>query len=213
MMKVFFLLLLSLSVFAQEKEFWQVVKEKKLYKMGHKIYHDRCKKVDFLDLYVDIKDLQKDLKDEYCKGLSLDRIKIVSWYLWDNYTLKPKTTIKVTKKEKCPVCGMFVYKYPRWAAQIWLKNGTHLSFDGVKDLTKYYHSHPKLKIDKILVTDYYKQVAIDGLKAFYVIGSDIYGPMGDEAIPFEDKEDAKSFLKDHRGKKIVEFKEINLDNK
>ena len=145
--------------------------------------------------------------------LNKKRIEMVSWFLWDNFTLKPKTTIKVSHDEKCPVCGMFVYKYPRWAAQIWLKNGKHFSFDGVKDLTKYIHSHPKLNIDKIVVTDYYKQYAIDGKKAFYVIGSDVYGPMGEEAIPFEDEDDAKAFMRDHRGKKIVSFVEIELDDK
>jgi nitrous oxide reductase accessory protein NosL len=208
-----FLFAVFISFLSADDNFWKVVKEKKLYKMGDKIYHDRCKKVEFLDLYVDIKDLEKDLKEEYCKDLSEKRIKIVAQFLWDNYTIKPKTTIKVHQDEKCPVCGMFVYKYPRWVAQIWFKDGSHLSFDGVKDLTKYIHSQKKLNIDKILVTDYYKQYAIDGKKAFYVIGSDVYGPMGEEAIPFEEINDAKAFLKDHRGKKIVKFEEIELDDK
>ena len=211
-MKTVFLTLFVVLLSA-DNSFWQTVKIKKLYKMGKKIYHDKCKKVEVLDLYVDIKDLQKDLKEEYCKDLNEKRIEIISWFLWDNFTLKPKKTIKVSHDEKCPVCGMFVYKYPRWAAQIWLKNGKHFSFDGVKDLTKYIHSHPKLDIDKIVVTDYYKQYAIDGKKAFYVIGSDVYGPMGEEAIPFEDEDDAKAFMRDHRGEKIVGFKEIELDDK
>ena len=35
---------------------------------------------------------------------------------------------------------------------------------------------------------------IDGKKAFYVIRSDIYGPMGHEFIPFSSKEDAQTFV-------------------
>ena len=59
-------------------------------------------------------------------------------------------------------------------------------------------------ITKILVTDYYSQKAIDGTKAYYVIRSDVYGPMGHEFIPFASMEDAKTFKKrpfrqkDHR---------------
>jgi nitrous oxide reductase accessory protein NosL len=51
-------------------------------------------------------------------------------------------------------------------------------------------------------------IAIDGTKAYYVIGSDTYGPMGHELIPFKDLSDAKNFLKDHKGKKILKFQEI-----
>lgn len=67
-------------------------------------------------------------------------------------------------------------------------------------------------IKKILVTDYYSQKAIDGTKAYYVIRSDVYGPMGHEFIPFASKEDAKTFKKDHFGKKIIEFKDIKEDD-
>ena len=49
---------------------------------------------------------------------------------------------------------------------------------------------------------------IDGTKAFYVINSDVYGPMGEELIPFLTKEDAQTFLMDHKAKKIVIFSEI-----
>ena len=43
---------------------------------------------------------------------------------------------------------------------------------------------------------------------FYVIKSDIYGPMGHELIPFEYEADAKTFKVDHRGKMIVKFEDI-----
>ena len=114
--------------------------------------------------------------------------------------------IKVTKDEKCPICGMFVYKYPKWAAQIFYDK-KHYSFDGVKDLMKYYFNN-KNGISKILVTDYYSQKTIDARKAFFVIVSDVYGPMGDELVPFLNEDDAKTFYMDHKGSKIIKFKDI-----
>jgi nitrous oxide reductase accessory protein NosL len=36
------------------------------------------------------------------------------------------------------------------------------------------------------------------VSAYYVLGSDIYGPMGRELIPFEKEADAKEFIKDHQ---------------
>jgi len=52
---------------------------------------------------------------------------------------------------------------------------------------------------------------IDGLKAFYVIGSDVYGPMGRELIPFGSRSDAEEFRKDHQGKAVLEFNGITPD--
>ena len=52
---------------------------------------------------------------------------------------------------------------------------------------------------------------IDGLKAFYVIGSDVYGPMGRELIPFSSRSEAEEFRKDHQGKSVLEFNGITYD--
>jgi nitrous oxide reductase accessory protein NosL len=49
---------------------------------------------------------------------------------------------------------------------------------------------------------------IDARKAFFIIGSDIYGPMGHELIPFATEEDASAFMKDHKGKRILRFEAI-----
>ena len=121
-----------------------------------------------------------------------------------------KQTIKVPHDAKCPVCGMFVSKYPRWATEVVLDDGKELYFDGCKDMFKYLLSH-KVAIKEIFVTDYYNQNEIKAKKAYYVIGSDVLGPMGAELIPFALESDAKVFLKDHRGKKIVSFDEVTKE--
>ncbi len=37
-------------------------------------------------------------------------------------------------KDKCPVCGMFVSRYPDWIASMRFKDGSSAFFDGPKDL-------------------------------------------------------------------------------
>ena len=113
---------------------------------------------------------------------------------------------------------MFVAKYPDWVAEIIFKDGSYAVFDGTKDMFKYYFdmgkynpSKKQLDIDSIYVTDYYTLTFIDGHKAYYVIGSDVYGPMGREFIPFKKEEDAKGFMKDHKGQKILMFKDITTE--
>jgi copper chaperone NosL len=126
-----------------------------------------------------------------------------------------KKPVKPSPRDKCPVCGMFVAKYPDFLAEIIFKDGTYAVFDGTKDMFKYYFNlkkyDPKKKvedIDSVYVTDYYSLALIDGYQALYVIGSDVFGPMGKELIPLEKEADAKEFMKDHRGKAIVKFSDV-----
>ena len=125
-------------------------------------------------------------------------------------------SLKPSPKDKCSVCGMFVAQYPDFLAQVLFKDGSHAFFDGAKDMFKYTldlsRYNPKKQasdIAAIYVTDYYRLVPIDGYKSFYVIGSDVNGPMGSELIPFEKEEDARAFLADHAGKAIRSFKDID----
>jgi nitrous oxide reductase accessory protein NosL len=129
--------------------------------------------------------------------------------------LKPSTP---SAKDKCPVCGMFVTKYPDWTAQIIFKDGSVHFFDGAKDMFKFYFSlkrySPKKNVEDIkafFVTDYYSLVPVDGIKALYVVGSDVYGPMGRELIPFIKNQEAQEFKRDHKGKEILRFQDITHD--
>ena len=120
--------------------------------------------------------------------------------------------------DKCPVCGMFVAKYPDFLGQIVFKDGSHAFFDGVKDMMKYYFDMAKYDPTKkqsdiaaIFVNDYYNLTPTDGFTAYYVYGSNVYGPMGKELVPFKAESDAKEFMKDHAGKAIYRFNDINID--
>jgi copper chaperone NosL len=123
--------------------------------------------------------------------------------------------IPIAGRERCPVCGMFVRPYPKWITQIQFKDGHHHSFDGMKCFCRFYFDAKKFNpkytgsdFTKLLVRDYYTLKFIDHDKAYYVVGSDVLGPMGHELIPFRSRERAKIFMIDHRGQKIIRFKEI-----
>jgi len=120
-----------------------------------------------------------------------------------------------SEKDKCPVCGMFVYKYTDWVAQIAFKDGSVVFFDGAKDLFKYYFNLRKYSpgkgkndITAIYVMEYYEMKPIDARKAFFVVGSDVYGPMGHELIPLATEADAATFRQDHKGKRILRLEEV-----
>lgn len=116
---------------------------------------------------------------------------------------------------KCPVCGMFVAKYPDWTASARFKDGTTYYYDGPKDMFshfldpgRYTPGRRQADITLLVVKEYYSLTMIDARTAIYVAGSDVYGPMGSELIPFQNEKDAIAFKIDHRGKRILRFNEI-----
>jgi nitrous oxide reductase accessory protein NosL len=58
------------------------------------------------------------------------------------------------------------------------------------------------------VTDYYGTTRIDAAAAFYVIGSDVLGPMGHELVPHDSEAEAKEFMADHSGKRVLRFRDV-----
>jgi copper chaperone NosL len=128
-------------------------------------------------------------------------------------------------KEKCSVCGMFISPFVDWNARIEFDDSAKAVMCGPKGMFKYYldmmkynPSMSRKKVTAIYVKDYYTKTSIEARKAFFVIWSDVYGPMGHEPIPFEKRADAKRLLEEHNGRKILRFRDItpkvilSLDN-
>lgn len=118
----------------------------------------------------------------------------------------------------CPVCGMFVAKFPEWVGAVVYKDGHAHYFDGAKDLFKflaapksYVPAHRPEDVASVAVTDYYAVEPIPARDAWYVIGSDVLGPMGHELVALSTEAEAKDFMRDHQGKAILRFDQVTAD--
>ena len=181
-----------------------------LYKRGKRVANILCDKKKLKEIKVSKEAL---LDSGVCKDMSSKNLKALMIYLKAKNKTASKENINIPKDAKCPVCGMFVAKYPKWISMIVLKNGKILYFDGVKDLMKFYldpkrFKAKKLPVKRVIVKDYYSLNQIDAKDAYFVLGSNVYGPMGEELIAFKDLKDAKEFKIDHEGKVIKRFFEI-----
>jgi nitrous oxide reductase accessory protein NosL len=130
---------------------------------------------------------------------------------------QPLTVPNPGERDTCPVCGMFVARYPDWIATVVYEDGHAHHFDGAKDLFKYLLDMPRWApghraedIAAIGVTEYYGVTRIDARSAWYVIGSDTLGPMGHELIPHATGAEAEEFLRDHGGRRILRFGDVDL---
>lgn len=117
--------------------------------------------------------------------------------------------------DKCPVCGMFVARYPDWLAGVRFADGAYAVFDGAKDLFRFWfeperHAPGRTRKDivRLFVSDYYGVQQVDARAAWFVVGSDVLGPMGHELVPFATEAGAREFARDHRGKRVLRFDDV-----
>jgi nitrous oxide reductase accessory protein NosL len=181
---------------------------------GEKIAQLMCDYKKLHSMHVNSPDEAKAqiLSQKLCKPLSQQKLEAVSlWITSPRHSGNMLKHIDVPKDAKCPICGMFVAKYPKWVTLMRDSKGNTLYFDGVKDMMKYYFNHKGENFDPMLVQDFYTLKPVNAKQAWFVIGSNIYGPMGEELIPFRSQADAKTFAKEHFGKKIIRFDEIRED--
>jgi nitrous oxide reductase accessory protein NosL len=106
---------------------------------------------------------------------------------------------------------MFVAKYPSWVASIVYVDGSRRFFDGPKDLFRFRQAGEKGGVEEseIWVTDYYTTKPIRARDAFFVLGSDVLGPMGAELVPHASLDHAESFRTDHGGDPPLAFDDID----
>lgn len=106
---------------------------------------------------------------------------------------------------------MFVDKFPNWVASVAYADGSYRFFDGPKDLFRYLvgEGDSATVEAEVWVTDYYTTKPIKARDAFFVVGSDVFGPMGAELIPLATAHLAESFQADHGGADVLTFDGID----
>lgn len=122
------------------------------------------------------------------------------------------------ESSRCPVCGMLVARHADWLAQLVFTSGDALFFDGAKDLFRYLldPERPKAEtsdaeIAATFVTGYYERKPVRAREAYFVIGSDVLGPMGAELVPHPSRDAAEEFLRDHGGSAVLGFDEVTAE--
>jgi len=122
------------------------------------------------------------------------------------------------KDTDCVVRHMKVYKEPAWVAKIELQNGKKVFFSSPKSMFEFYFRPGKwfdigVKSEKdfknILVTDFKTLKPVKAKGAFYIYGSNVTSPAGDDLVVFNSYADAEEFSKKHHGKRILGFRDVS----
>jgi len=116
---------------------------------------------------------------------------------------------------RCPVCGMYPARAPRWAAQTVFRDGASHFFDSPIDLFVFLHRidrHNKRYVQKDIAVSYVTDFAtgqwIEAQRAYFVQGSTVMGPMRDADLPAFSTREAADVFAHSRGGKVLAFKQV-----
>ena len=108
---------------------------------------------------------------------------------------------------RCPVCGMYPARAPRWAAQLIFKDGAAQFFDSpaslfifVRNMQRYTSAYGSTDVAASFVTDATSGDWIATHEAHFVHGSDALGPMRDGNLAaFASRATATAFAAERGG--------------
>ena len=110
-------------------------------------------------------------------------------------------------RPRCGFCGMYVDLAPTWRAGASDSAGKALEFDGPKCLLRWLRMPAARGAGAPWITEYYSQHKEPAASAFFVGGSDVRGPMGDDLVPVHDRPAAERFMREHHGARVVTYEE------
>jgi len=143
-------------------------------------------------------------------------------YRRDPLQQRPYPPTTVSETERCPVCGMYPARFPRWQAQLVLQSGERLNFDSLIEVFRYQAKHPTLNIADLYVSNYgdpadprrdLPHTWLPASEAIFVIGTALKGPMNDTALPAFASAEAAKPLMQGAGAKIIRFSEFTAEFK
>ncbi len=117
----------------------------------------------------------------------------------------------IPAEARCPVCGMYPARFPRWAAQTLFRDGAAQYFDSPVNLFVFLHrvdrynrSYTLNDVAASFVTDFESGQWIELQNAFFVRGSAALGPMRGADLPaFASRAAADGFIRRHGGQLLT----------
>jgi copper chaperone NosL len=122
-------------------------------------------------------------------------------------------TMHPAQADRCPVCAMSTHD-KKLPAAIALKDGRTFYFCGPGCMIRAWldpKTHlgvEKSALERAVATDFLTGKHVDAEQAYWVLGSDVVGPMGPMPAPLADQQAVDAFQKRHGGKRVFMLKEM-----
>jgi len=134
-------------------------------------------------------------------------------------TLASSYEIKFDRNSIGEVRHLKLYEHPSWVAEIDLADGRKVLFSTPKGMFEFYlhpagwysqyHIKSEQDFKNLYVTDFKTAKTINAKGAFFVFGTDVTSPGGDDLVPFDSYKAAENFSKKHHGTRILGFRDVS----
>ena len=131
------------------------------------------------------------------------------------HPLDENRQMHLSPADRCPVCGMAVVKYEKFAGAIQLKDKTTYYFCSAGCLIRawlhpeIFIGRPQTALQTVIVREYFSGQTVDARAVIWVAGSDVIGPMGPALVPLRDKPSLQTFTRRHGGRDTFLLNELN----
>lgn len=107
---------------------------------------------------------------------------------------------------RCALCGMRVSRGAAFASGAREASGGEVVFDSVKCMFRWLGQHSDAR--EPWTTEHLSRTERPARDLFYVMGTDIEGPMGADLVPVDTREHAEQIRTSHHGTQILAFGEV-----
>jgi nitrous oxide reductase accessory protein NosL len=120
-----------------------------------------------------------------------------------------ETESTAAAQQRCELCGMRIESSSGWRAGARAADGEALAFDTPKCLFRRHHERGA--VTDPWVIEYYSQARRPARDLFFVIGTDLEGPMGRDLVPVAGRENAERLMREHHGQRVLTFAEVTRE--
>lgn len=128
--------------------------------------------------------------------------------------LDENNQMQISARDRCPVCGMKVIRYPKFSSAIRLVSKDTYYFCSNGCMLKAW-LHPEIFLRSTrqalalaVVRDYFSGRQVNAQELFWIAGSDVIGPMGPAIVALQGKNSVNAFLKRHGGRKVFRLEAL-----
>jgi nitrous oxide reductase accessory protein NosL len=108
---------------------------------------------------------------------------------------------------RCGLCGMRVTRGAAFSAGARTAANEEVLFDSVKCMFRWLGQHADATAP--WVTEHLTRSERPARDVFYVLGTDLQGPMGHDLVPVDTAEHAEQLRQSHHGTRVVRFAEVD----
>ncbi len=134
------------------------------------------------------------------------------------FPLEPGNRLHISATDRCPVCAMRPFKYPRFASAIQIQDGTTFYFCSAGCMLKawlrpdvFLQAAPEA-LKTPVAQDYFTGQPVDARTVHWIAGSDVIGPMGPALVPLQQSTHVDAFRRRHGLTHLFRLEALNADN-